>query len=195
MERNQRSPGDGSDERLRAAGAHSRLSPGPPVYGSGSLWSGSQFRRAKSSSVPILLSAHWGLLPLKFESIAALPHTAWCLPTCWVRRWSGGPAATVLPEQAVSAQRRHFEISDQIGPCGPGQGGCKILCSGRREDSTYLTGGRSSVMGVQGGDAYEHRRKPGVRRRSPLGASQGELPQRGKRGWPGPLVTFCAYTK
>ena len=85
MERNQRSPGDGSDERLRAAGAHSRLSPGPPVYGSGSLWSGSQFRRAKSSSVPILLSAHWGLLPLKFESIAALPHTAWCLPTCLVR--------------------------------------------------------------------------------------------------------------
>ena len=26
------SPGDGSDERLRAAGAHSHLSPGPPFY-------------------------------------------------------------------------------------------------------------------------------------------------------------------
>ncbi len=31
--------------------------------------------------------------------------------------------------------------------------------------------------------------------RTPLGASQGELPQRGKRGWPGPLVTFCASRK
>ena len=134
MERNQRSPGDGSDERLRAAGAHSRLSPGPPVYGSGSLWSGSQFRRAKSSSVPILLSAHWGLLPSKFESIAALPHTAWCLPTCLVRRWSGGPAATVLPEQAVSAQRRHFLISDPAGPCGLGH----WLLSARTESNIRL---------------------------------------------------------
>ena len=32
-----------------------------------------------------------------------------------------GPAATVLPRQAVSVQRRHFLIIDQIGPCGPGQ--------------------------------------------------------------------------
>ena len=29
------SPGDGSDERLRAAGAHSHLSPGPPFTGAG----------------------------------------------------------------------------------------------------------------------------------------------------------------
>ena len=46
------SPGDGSDERLRAAGAHSHLSPGPPIYGSGSLQSASCFRRAKSRPVP-----------------------------------------------------------------------------------------------------------------------------------------------
>ena len=33
-------PGDGSDERLRAAGAHSHLSPGPPVTGAGHFgWS------------------------------------------------------------------------------------------------------------------------------------------------------------
>ena len=31
--KNQRSPGDGSDERLRGAGAHSHLSPGPPLRG------------------------------------------------------------------------------------------------------------------------------------------------------------------
>ena len=31
--KNQKSPGDGSDERLRGAGAHSHLSPKPPFYG------------------------------------------------------------------------------------------------------------------------------------------------------------------
>lgn len=31
------SPGDGSDERLRGAGAHSHLSPGPPVAGAGTF--------------------------------------------------------------------------------------------------------------------------------------------------------------
>ena len=35
--KNQRSPGDGSDERLRVAGAHSHLSPGPPVAGAGTF--------------------------------------------------------------------------------------------------------------------------------------------------------------
>ncbi len=84
------SPGDGSDERLRGAGAHSRLSPGPPVYGSGSLWLVLNFRRAKSRFVSVLLSAHRGLLPSKFKGIATLTHAAWCVPTCWVRRWSGG---------------------------------------------------------------------------------------------------------
>ena len=41
------SPGDGSDERLRGAGAHSHLSPGPPIYGSVSLWMFGKFRRPK----------------------------------------------------------------------------------------------------------------------------------------------------
>ena len=36
--KNQRSPGDGSDERLRAAGAHSHLSPGPPFTGDAFLF-------------------------------------------------------------------------------------------------------------------------------------------------------------
>ena len=61
------------------------LSP-DPFYGSGPLRSGSYFRRAKSRSVPLLLSAHWGLLPSKFVGIAPLNDTAWCLPSCWVRR-------------------------------------------------------------------------------------------------------------
>ena len=40
-------PGNGSEERLRGAGAHSHLSPGPPIYGSVSLWMFGKFRRPK----------------------------------------------------------------------------------------------------------------------------------------------------
>ena len=50
-------PGDGSDERLRAAGAHSHLSPGPPFTKAGNfgLWvtsGGLSFDRAISYSRP-----------------------------------------------------------------------------------------------------------------------------------------------
>ena len=107
-------PGDGSDERLRAAGAHSYLVPTPsgpsghlpltggvgprsPCCGSGYLWVFGKFRRAKSRSVPVLFSAHRGLLPFKFGCSCVLMHTAWYIPTCLVRRWSGGLTATVMP--------------------------------------------------------------------------------------------------
>ena len=112
--KNQRSPGDGSDERLRAAGAHSHLVPTPsgpsghlpltggvgprsPCCGSGYLWVFGKFRRTKSRSVPVLFSAHRGLLPFKFGCSCVLMHTAWYIPTCLVRRWSGGLTATVMP--------------------------------------------------------------------------------------------------
>ena len=72
--KNQRSPGDGSDERLRGAGAHSHLSPKPPIYGSVSLWVYVCSRRAKSRSVSVLLSAHWGLLPSKFNYSSSNVH-------------------------------------------------------------------------------------------------------------------------
>ena len=63
------------------------LSP-DPIYGGGQLRSTSYFRRAKSRPVSVLLSAHRGLLLSKFEGIYILTHTAWCLPTCLVRRVS-----------------------------------------------------------------------------------------------------------
>ena len=100
--KNQRSPGDGSDERLCAAGAHSRLVPGPPVYGSVSLWALCNPRRAKSRPVSVLFSAHRGLLPSKFEGIYILTHTAWCVPTCLVRRWSD--CRQQLPSRPGSAR-------------------------------------------------------------------------------------------
>ena len=55
------------------------------------------FSAGKIKTGPVLLSGHRAFLLLKFEGIATLTHTAWYIPTCWVRRWSGGPAATVLP--------------------------------------------------------------------------------------------------
>ena len=91
-----------------------------PIYGSVSLWVYVCSRRAKSRSVSVLLSAHWGLLPSKFEGIATLTYAASCVPTCLVRRWSGGerrvpeygPTATAFLHQAVAFQRYFLQISN-----------------------------------------------------------------------------------
>ena len=80
--------GAASGEHLACGGAHSHC-PQTPGYGSVPLWALYNPRRAKSRSVFVLLSAHWGLLLLKFVRHCALTHTAWCVPTCLVRRWSG----------------------------------------------------------------------------------------------------------
>ena len=78
-----------SDERLRAAGVQSRPTPWTPIYESGPLRITESFRRAKSSSVSVLLP---GLRPYQFKIYrrTALPYTAWCLLTCLVRQVSGG---------------------------------------------------------------------------------------------------------
>ena len=109
-------PGIASGEHLPTVVLTVSLSP-DPFYESGALRSGSYFRRAKSRSVPLLLSAHWGLLPSKFDGIATLTYTACCVPTCLVRQWSGGerrvpeygPAATAFLHQAVPFQRYFFQ--------------------------------------------------------------------------------------
>ena len=54
----------------------------------------------------------------------------------------------------------------------------------------------SPVMGVLGGGRHGGGEAlPNRRLRPTPGGSQGELPQRGKRGWPGPLVTFWPSRK
>ena len=116
-------PGDGSDERLRGAGAHSHLSPGPPFYGGGSLQVFGRFRRAKSRSVSVLLSGHRAFLPTKFVSCCCLLHTAWCLPTCLVRRWSGrGPQQ--LPSCHDYAGVGGVTSAQNLLNFGPGRGLC-----------------------------------------------------------------------
>ena len=136
---------------MACASVHRRRPPGPPIYGGVSLWPLCNPRRAKSRPVSVLFSAHRGLLPSKFEGIYILTHTAWCVPTCWVRWRSGGPAATALPRQAVSVQRRHFLISAPVGPCGPRQGGCKVLCSEPPDEISYFPGGHPLVKRGSGG--------------------------------------------
>ena len=80
--------GDAFGAHPACGGAHRRLAPKPPFYERGPLRLGSSFRRAKSRSVSVLFSAHWGLMPSKFAGRYLLSHTAWCVPTCLVRRWS-----------------------------------------------------------------------------------------------------------
>ena len=116
-------------------------------------------------------------MPLKFEGFCLLTHTAWCPPTCLVRRWLGeerrvpeyGPTATAFLHQAVPFQRCFFKF--QI--CRPQWAEAR-----RMQDLVFGAAGRkcqilrraSPVNGGPGGDAYEHRRKPGVHRRKPPGA-------------------------
>ena len=78
-------PGIASGEHLPTVVLTVSLSP-DPFYGSGSLRSGSYFRRAKTRPVPVLLPGHRAFLLLKFEGIATLTHAASCIPTCLVRR-------------------------------------------------------------------------------------------------------------
>ena len=110
-------------EHLRAAGAHRRLAP-DPIYGSVSLWGYVCSRRAKSRPVSVLLSAHWGLLPSKFDGIATLKYTP---PPASLPVWCGGgraangacPNTNQLP-QLFCTRRCHFNgISCKFQICRP----------------------------------------------------------------------------
>ena len=144
------------DEHMACASVHRRRPPGPPIYGGVSLWPLCNPRRAKSRPVSVLFSAHRGLLPSKFEGIYILTHTAWCVPTCLVRRWSGGPAATALPRQAVSVQRRHFQISDPVGACVPEARRTKWSCLSPPDGFCPTINRASPVAGGPGVRDYEH---------------------------------------
>ena len=72
------SPGDGSDERHRTAGAHSHLSPGPPVAGAGHFGllvasGGLSFDRALSYSRPTGAYCHRNLQDYPSISHRLLP--------------------------------------------------------------------------------------------------------------------------
>ena len=139
----QNAAGAAFGEHLRVAGAHRRLAP-DPIYGSVSLWVYVCSRRAKSRPVSVLLSAHWGLLPSKFDGIATLTYTASCVPTCLVRRTARARTRT----SCHSFSARGGAISTvflskfkYVGPSGPGQVVSQILSSGRREVSIKSPGG------------------------------------------------------
>ena len=90
--KNQRSPGDGSDERLRGAGAHSHLSPGPPVTGAGPFGlllssGGLNFDRAPLSTRPTGAYCHQNLQVFAlYRTPPGAPLPVWCgrhrLPGC-----------------------------------------------------------------------------------------------------------------
>ena len=102
-----------------------------------------------------------------------------CLPV-----GCGGGRVDQLPRFCQSRRRPHstdtLKFLTGSGPVPPRPERPDGLVFARRIKLPIPQEGVPRKMGVQGGDAYEHRRKPGVRRRSPLGAS---------------LVTFCAYRK
>ena len=111
------SPGDGSDERLRAAGAHSHLSPGPPDYGSGSLWPDSPFRRAKLEWLVCSIPGPLGPGSIKIwerllsnvpRLVSAYSFGAWVIGRAW-------PTTTDQPPWLCQGRRCHAsELVHQI---------------------------------------------------------------------------------
>ena len=87
--RNQKCPGGLSPVNAsQKAGVHSRLTPRPPFTGAGHFGllvhsGGLSFDRAFLFTRPTGAFCHQNL------NQVVLPNTAYCLPTCWVRRWSG----------------------------------------------------------------------------------------------------------
>ena len=167
--KNQRSPGDGSDERLRGAGAHSHLSPGPPVTGAGPFGlllssGGLNFDRAPLSTRPTGAYCHQDLQVFAlYRTPPGAPLPVWCgrhrLPGCHsFARLGGVRTARILS---------NFYL---VGACAPEarrKQGLVFEAAGRKCPSSRRA---SSVAGGPGGNAYEHRRKPGVHRRKPPGA-------------------------
>ena len=130
--KNQRSPGDGSDERLRGAGAHSHLSPGPPVTGAcpfGYLVnSGGQnvdrFPFYSRATGPFFNQNLQAFAPYHTPPGAPLP--VWCgchrLPSCHGFAQVGGVRTVrTLPNF-------HF-----VGTCAPGARRKQGLVLGRRK--------------------------------------------------------------
>ena len=93
--------GDGSDERLRAAGAHSRLSPKPPLTGD-ALVTVRPFHPAdlRQDHLVLLASAHWGLPEWKFETFCVgMTPPALAKPWQWVIASVQGRPAGRLPQR------------------------------------------------------------------------------------------------
>ena len=178
--KNQRSPGDGSDERLRGAGAHSHLSPGPPVTGAGPFGlllssGGLNFDRAPLSTRPTGAYCHQNLQVFAlYRTPPGAPLPVWCgrhrLPGCHsFARLGGVRTARILS---------NFYL---VGACAPEArrkqglvfGAAECTCPSSRRAS-HVNGGPGSVV------TMNTRLRRGVRRSHTPGAS---------------LVTFCASRK
>ena len=108
------------------------------------------------------------------------------------------PPTTAAPNRKAGtrrrmAERKCFQILMAKGPCGPesGTGSTQILPAGKDQQTKVA---RPRKQGSRDGDFERPLRVAFIGATLP-GAFQGELPQRGKRRWPGPLVPFWASKK
>ena len=157
-------PGIASGEHLPTVVLTVSLSP-DPFYGSGPLRSGSYFRRAKSRPVPVLLSAHWGLLPSKFTSgcFYCAPPPASLPVWCSSGRTDQLPRFCQSRRYPYNADILNFHL---VGACVPGARR-KFRPGFARRMKVPISWEGIPRNGGLGDDAYEHRRKPGVHRRRP----------------------------
>ena len=120
------------------------IAPRPPVtgacpFGCFVIPGGLNFDHAPFYSRPTGAFFHQNLI------IPLLTYTAWCLPTCWVRRWSPRTAAQ-LPRLYQSRRCPYnagaFRFQTRKGPVPPRQEGSKVLCSEPPNARAHPPGGR-----------------------------------------------------
>ena len=98
-----------------------------------------------------------------------------------------------MSELCPAGRSEGYEIRDDEVARRELRPATQILRAGNTAKSNKYA---SPVMGVlEGGRHGGGEALPNRRLRPPTSGSQGELPQRGKRGWPGPLVTFWPSRK
>ena len=120
------------------------IAPRPPVtgacpFGCFVIPGGLNFDHAPFYSRPTGAFFHQNLI------IPLLTYTAWCLPTCWVRRWSPRTAVQ-LPRLYQSRRCPYnagaFRFQTRKGPVPPRQEGSKVLCSEPPNARAHPPGGR-----------------------------------------------------
>ena len=145
--------------------------PGPQLRGTPSWKIGTCVRRLRTQGLAFSLPpAHGGLSGQKLRSVRAVQT-----PPTLAKPWQLGkyrcPTDHRRPQQvgrhqAVRNRSSSLQILLAERPCGlrVGRKQVLILPAGVYQKPEVT---RPRKMGVQGGDAYEHRRKPGVHRRRP----------------------------
>ena len=116
-----------------------------------------------------------GPFAIKICKLLLLLHTAWCLPTCWVRRWSCGRTARPIMDQLprfCPGRRCPYNADTSKflgrGPCPRGKKDQTVLSLPRRMKFPISQEGVPRNRGSGGNDCERPLREGAHRKRPPV---------------------------